>query len=64
MTEDQRLSSKITPVVQAAIAQAIERHRRLGESIAIWRDGKVVILEADQIPELQVEQRQETSDLD
>jgi len=61
MTEDQRLSDKITPVVQAAIAQAIERHRRLGQAIAIWRDGKVVIIDAEQIPELQDEQRQETS---
>jgi hypothetical protein len=34
MTEDQRLSDKITPVVQSAIAQAIERHRRLGQAIA------------------------------
>jgi hypothetical protein len=38
--------------VKVAIAQAIERHRRLGESIAVWQDGKVVILEADQIPPL------------
>lgn len=36
--------------VKEAIAQALERHRRLGQSIAVWRDGKVVILEADQIP--------------
>lgn len=64
MTEDQRLSSKITPVVQAAIAQAIERHRRLGEAIAIWRNGKVVIVDAAQIPELQVEQHQKTSAID
>ena len=36
--------------VKVAIAEALERHRRLGQSIAIWQDGKVVILEADQIP--------------
>lgn len=36
--------------VETAIAQALERHRRLGQSIAIWQDGKVVILTADQIP--------------
>ncbi|PSB16673.1 hypothetical protein C7B76_11350 [filamentous cyanobacterium CCP2] len=35
---------------KAAIAQALERHRKLRESIAIWCDGKVVILPADQIP--------------
>jgi len=37
--------------------------KQLGEAIAIWRDGKVVIIDA-QIPELQDEQRQETSALD
>lgn len=34
---------------KVAVAEAIERHRKLGESIAIWEDGKVVILEANQI---------------
>jgi hypothetical protein len=38
--------------VKEAIAQAIERHRRLGESIAVWKDGKVVILPAEEIPAL------------
>ncbi|AFZ31395.1 hypothetical protein Glo7428_2900 [Gloeocapsa sp. PCC 7428] len=42
MTEHQRLSSKITPIVQAA-AQAIERHRRLGQAIAIWHASKDII---------------------
>lgn len=57
MTEHQLLSSKINSDVQAAIAQAIKRHRKLGESIAIWRDGKVVILTADQIPQIPIEQQ-------
>ncbi len=39
--------------VKAAISEAIERHRRLGESIAIWKDGQVVVLTADQIPVVQ-----------
>jgi len=41
--------------VKAAVAQAIERHRRLGQSISIWRDGKIVTLTADEIPPMQVE---------
>lgn len=57
MTEHQLMSSKINSDVQAAIAQAIKRHRKLGESIAIWRDGKVVILTADQIPQIPTEQQ-------
>ncbi len=55
MTEHQLLSSQINEAVQAAVTRVIERHRKLGESIAIWRDGKVVILTADQIPQIQTE---------
>ncbi len=36
--------------VKEAVAYALERHRRLGESIAVWKDGKVVIISADEIP--------------
>lgn len=50
MAETQRLSSKINEGVKSAIAQALERHRKLGELIAVWQDGKVVILPAEQIP--------------
>ncbi|MEG4799384.1 hypothetical protein QUB63_00685 [Microcoleus sp. ARI1-B5] len=46
----QLLSKKIDAGVKAAFAAAIERHRKLGESIAVWEDGKVVILTADRIP--------------
>ncbi|MEM9541489.1 MAG: hypothetical protein AAGA60_18580 [Cyanobacteria bacterium P01_E01_bin.42] len=46
---------KIDAGVKFAIAQAIERHRRLGESISIWQDGKVVTLTADKIPPLNAE---------
>jgi hypothetical protein len=38
MTGNQRLSSQINVGVEAAIAQAIERHRKLGEAIAVWHD--------------------------
>jgi predicted ABC-type ATPase len=31
--------------------EALERHKRLGESVAIWQDGKVVILGPKDIPE-------------
>ncbi|KAM3111727.1 hypothetical protein [Phormidesmis sp. 146-33] len=45
---------KIKEGVKVAIAQALERHRRLGESIAVWQDGKVVILEANEIPPMRL----------
>jgi len=44
------LHQKIDAGVKFAIANAVERHRRLGESISILRDGKVVTLTADEIP--------------
>jgi hypothetical protein len=52
MTDEEvrRIHQKIAEGGKVAVTEAIERHRRLGESIAIWQDGKVVILEADQIP--------------
>lgn len=56
MAENQPLSSKLNEGVKAAISQALERHRKLGESIAIWRDGKVVILPANRIPPLHSDQ--------
>ncbi|MBV9387367.1 MAG: hypothetical protein JOZ78_13170 [Chroococcidiopsidaceae cyanobacterium CP_BM_ER_R8_30] len=54
--KQQLLSSKINAGVQEAIAKALERHRRLGESIAVWRDGKVVVLSAEQIPRMENEE--------
>ncbi len=44
------LHRQIEQGVKVAVAQALERHRKLGESIAVWRDGQVVTLPADQIP--------------
>ncbi|MEQ8958594.1 MAG: hypothetical protein RLP02_11815 [Coleofasciculus sp. C2-GNP5-27] len=55
MSKPRSLSEKIDAGVKAAVAQAIERHRRLGQSISIWRDGKIVTLTADEIPPMQVE---------
>lgn len=43
------LHQKIDAGVKFAIANAIERYRRVGESISILRDGKVVNLTADEI---------------
>lgn len=44
-----QLSSQIDAGVKLAVAEAIARHKSLGESISIWRDGEVVTLSADQI---------------
>lgn len=45
-----KLSSLIDTGVKVAIAKALDRHRKLGESISIWQEGKVVTLTAEEIP--------------
>jgi hypothetical protein len=45
-----KLSERIDVGVRVAIAEAIERHRLLGESISIFKDGQIVTLTAEQIP--------------
>ncbi|MEC4818059.1 MAG: hypothetical protein SAK29_33035 [Scytonema sp. PMC 1069.18] len=52
---NQKLSSKIDSGVRYAIAEAIVRHRKLGESISIWKSGEVVTLKADEIPPIKLE---------
>ena len=43
------LASKAEEALRKAVAEAIAEHRRNGVPIAIWRDGKVVRIPADQI---------------
>ncbi|MEG4984659.1 hypothetical protein QUB08_02580 [Microcoleus sp. BR0-C5] len=52
MTEEEllKLYEKIDAGVKVAIAEAYEKQCRLGQSISIWRDGKIVTLTAAEIP--------------
>jgi hypothetical protein len=43
------LAYKAEEALRKAVAEAIAEHRRNGVPIAIWRDGKVVRIPADQI---------------
>ncbi len=43
------LAHKAEEALRKAVAEAIAEHRRNGVPIAIWRDGKVVRIPADQI---------------
>ncbi|MDZ8096652.1 MAG: hypothetical protein RMZ42_32645 [Nostoc sp. DedQUE05] len=58
MTEEEmkKLYCKIDAGVKAAIAAAIERHRKLGQSNSIIREGKVVTLTSDEITAIQNQQ--------
>jgi hypothetical protein len=53
------LAYKAEEALRKAVAEAIAEHRRNGIPIAIWRNGKVVRIPADQIEvrEPQVEYR-------
>ncbi|HAN73686.1 MAG TPA: hypothetical protein DCQ63_04895 [Planktothrix sp. UBA8402] len=45
------LHQKIDAGVKVAIAKALDKHRKLGESISVWQDGKVITLNAEEIPQ-------------
>ncbi len=36
-------------ILQAGVRQTLSIHKRLGNSIAIWKDGKVVIVPPEEI---------------
>ncbi|EEF59003.1 hypothetical protein [Pedosphaera parvula] len=44
------LRQKIDRGIKAAVAQALEEHRRAGRPIAVWRDGKVAIIPVPEPP--------------
>jgi hypothetical protein len=40
---------EIEGIFRHAVREALLRHKKLGESVAVWKDGKVVILSSDEI---------------
>jgi hypothetical protein len=36
--------------IRLGVRRALWRHKQLGQSVAIWEDGKVVILKPEEIP--------------
>lgn len=42
-------SQDILDAVNRAVTAALKRHKERGESIVVWRDGKIVTLTADEI---------------
>lgn len=40
----------IEVVLRRAVKHALIRHKRLGNPIAVWKDGKVVIIPPEEIP--------------
>jgi hypothetical protein len=44
-----RYSDEINKAYERAVREALLRHRQAGNPIAVWQDGKVVILQPDEI---------------
>ncbi|MBI5216096.1 MAG: hypothetical protein HY960_10130 [Ignavibacteriae bacterium] len=47
--EKKQLRENIDAGIKAAIADALERHRRLGQPIVISRAGKIITLQPEEI---------------
>lgn len=41
---------RIGRALRAAVREALQRHKRDGDPVAVWREGQVVWLPPDQIP--------------
>jgi hypothetical protein len=41
--------TEIDEALRRAVREALLRHKKLGNSIAVWRDGKVVIVPPEEI---------------
>ena len=52
----------INEALKRGVREALRRHKRLGESIAVWEDGKVVTIPSEQIDVLEEEVDESNSD--
>jgi hypothetical protein len=43
-------TSEMKMLIEKAVRDALTRHKKLGESVAVWQDGRVVTLSAEDIP--------------
>lgn len=41
---------RILKAMRKGVREALLRHKRLGNPVAVWRDGRVVLLHPDDIP--------------
>lgn len=57
-----RLGYPITRALERAYRYAMWRHKRLGQPVVSWRDGKVVIIPPEEIPDFPEEKLPGTED--
>ncbi len=41
---------EVNQALSTAVRDALRRHKRLGQSVVVWQDGKVVTLAPEDIP--------------
>jgi hypothetical protein len=51
---------RIERALRAAVRDALQRHKRDGDPVAVWREGRVVWLPPDQIPAASDESSEDT----
>lgn len=44
-----RYSEEINKAFERAVREALLKHKQAGNPVAVWRDGKVVLLQPDEI---------------
>jgi hypothetical protein len=54
----------VEEALRAAVTEAVIHHKRLGNPIVVWRDGKVVWIPADEIEIPASEAREQETDND
>lgn len=45
-----QFGDRISEACERAVREALQRHKAAGNSVAVSRDGKVVLLQPDEIP--------------
>jgi hypothetical protein len=53
---------RIERALRDAVRDAVQRHKRDGDPVAVWREGRVVWLFPDQIPDASDETSQSAAD--
>lgn len=50
VSEIMRDHAAIDEAMRRGVREALIRHKKLGNSVAIWRDGKAVVIPPEEIP--------------
>ena len=46
-----RFGDRISEACERAVREAFQRHKAAGNPVAVYRDGEVVLLQSDEIPD-------------